>query len=95
MSTLLAAGKAEALALGLGQLVGQTPMVDSSGPVAKVYWTKEQIPAVKTWVDNQMSKQGDVEIDFLPVALSYALPKVLPWAIGAVILIYILGKSSR
>jgi hypothetical protein len=95
MSSLLAAGKAEALALGLGQLVKQTPMVDTSGPVARVYWTKEQVPAVKAWVDTQMSKKGDVEVDFLPVALSYALPKVLPWAIGAIVIVYLIGKASR
>lgn len=75
--------KAEALAIALFKLTGRRPVIEDLGGRARLSWSAEDLPFVRTWFESQLSRPvtavpPDVEIDFLPVVGPYAARSAAP-----------------
>ena len=87
--------KAEAVALGLGKITGKRPQVEDIGGRARVYWADADLPAVRTWFEDQVSRAAvppDVSIDLLPVVGPYAAKSAAPAVLLTLAIGVILGR---
>lgn len=83
MASIQTAIKGEVVASALERITGERPAVEYIGNIARLSWSREQLPQVRAWFTAQMSKDpGDIQIDFAPVVLPYVLKKAGPYAIG-------------
>ena len=95
MAALQAIAKAKATGLILKNLLGAEPNYEYSENFVRLYYTKEQLKNVHNRVNEiatNSSKPGEVRIDLLPIVAPIAIKKVAPYAIGAVVAGYLLGK---
>lgn len=87
--------KAEAVALGLMKMTGRRPMVEYVAGRARVYWSADDLPYVRAWFENQLSKTSippDVSIDLLPVVGPYVARSTGPVVILTLAVGVILGR---
>lgn len=95
MASIQTIAKAKTTGLILKNLLGIEPEYQYFDSYVKIYYSKENLPKVQDRINQiaaNSSKPGDVRIDFLPMVAPMALKKVAPFAIGAIVTGYILGK---
>lgn len=96
MANIASYAKAGTLALALGGLTGQTPVLrqDPDGTVV-VYWPPDKLPAVQDWLTRTANAPGgDFSLDFFPVIQPWLLKKYGLYALGALLLAYLIGKAT-
>lgn len=95
MASIQTIGKARATGLILKNLLGIEPEYQYFDDYVRLYYTKDNLPKVQDRINQiaiNSSKPGDVRIDFVPIVAPAAIKKVAPYAIGAIVAGYILGK---
>jgi len=87
--------KAEGVALALNKMTGRRPLVEDVGGRARVYWSAEDLPHVRAWFEDQVSRASvppDVSIDLLPVVGPYAAKSAAPAVILTLAVGVLLGR---
>lgn len=96
MASIQAITKAKATGLVLKSLFGIEPKYQYFDDYVRIFYSNEDLPTVHAKV-NQIAagskKPGDIRIEFIPIVAPIAIKKVLPYAIGAIVAGYILGKT--
>ncbi len=96
MASLQTIAKAKTTGLILKNLLGVEPDYQYFDNYVRLYYSKENLPKVQERINQiaiNSSKPSDVKIDFLPIVAPAAVKKVLPYALGAVALGFVLGKA--
>lgn len=95
MATVQSIAKAKGTGLILKNLLGVEPQYDYQVDHVKLYYTGNSLNQVRERI-NQIAvssqRPGDVRIDFVPMVAPLVIKKVFPFAIGAIITGYLLGK---
>lgn len=87
--------KAEGVALALYKMTGKRPLVEDVGGRARVYWSRDDLPVVRAWFEDQVSRAAippDVSIDLLPVVGPYAAKSAAPAVILTLAVGVLLGR---
>lgn len=86
--------KGKAVGFALEQVTGKEPVVQDMGDYIKIYWKDEDIPAITKKINDITSKEekGDIRVDWMPVVAPIAIKKALPYAVGILVVGYVLGK---
>lgn len=95
MATVQTIAKAKATGLILKSLLGIEPEYDYQDNFVRLYYTGNNLNQVREKVDQiatTSKKPSDVRVDFFPIIAPAGIKKVLPYALGAVALGYIIGK---
>lgn len=95
MATVQTIAKAKATGLILKNLLGIEPEYQYFDNYVRLYYSNENLPKVQSRINQiaiNSSKPSDVKIDFLPMVAPLAVKKVAPFAIGAIVIGYIIGK---
>lgn len=96
MATVQTIAKAKATGLILKNLLGVEPEYDYQENYVRLYYTGNNLNQVRERVNEiaaTSKKPSDVRIDFIPFVAPVGIKKVLPYALGAVALGYIIGKA--
>lgn len=96
MATVQTIAKAKATGLILKNLLGIEPEYQYFDNYVRLYYSNENLPKVQSRINQiavNSSKPGDVRIDFMPMVAPVAIKKIVPYAIGAIAIGYILGKT--
>lgn len=94
MANLVTSAKVEGVSLALAQILGSTPNTQLYDSYGKISFTPEQTTKLQNMIDSAMVNKGDddVQIDLIPVVLPILLKKIVPVALGVLIVGYILGR---
>lgn len=95
MATVQSIAKAKTTGLILKNLLGVEPEYQYYDDHVRLWYPKEALPTVHERINNiavNSSKPSDVRIDFVPMIAPIGIKKVLPYALGAVAIGYVLGK---
>lgn len=96
MASIQTIGKAKATGLLLKNLLGIEPEYQYFDNYVRLWYPQEDLKRVHERVNQiavNSSKPGDVRIDFVPIVAPTAIKKIVPFAIGAIVAGYILGKT--
>ena len=87
--------KGNAVGFALEQVTDKKPVVQDMGDHIKIYWKDEDIPAITKKINDIISRKekGDIRVDWMPVVAPIAIKKALPYAIGILVVGYVLGKA--
>jgi hypothetical protein len=91
---LTRAATAESYAVALEKMTGVPVAVRHVADYSEVYWTPQNVPAARSWLNRQLSpgKPGDVRVDFGPVVYPVATRRALPFVVGLLLAGYVAGK---
>lgn len=95
MASIQTIAKAKTTGLILKNLLGIEPEYQYFDNYVRLYYPAENLPKVQDKINQiavNSSKPGDVRIDFFPIVAPVAIKKVAPYAIGAIVAGYLLGK---
>lgn len=95
MASIQSIAKAKTTGLILKNLLGIEPEYQYFNDYVRLYYSKENLPKVQDRINQiavNSSKPGDVRIDFVPIVAPAAIKKIAPYAIGAIVAGYLLGK---
>ncbi len=93
MANITSIGKAKAQGLLLKRLFGVEPNYEYGSDHVRVYWQPDKLKIVQMKIAKMQTVQpGDVRIDWFPAVSPLVIKKALPYALGAVVLGYVLGK---
>lgn len=95
MASIQTIAKAKTTGLILKNLLGIEPEYQYFDNYVRLYYSAENLPKVQDKINQiaiNSSKPGDVRIDFIPMVQPLAIKKIAPFAIGAIVTGYILGK---
>lgn len=95
MASIQTIAKAKATGLILKNLFGIEPNYEYKDNYVRLYYRPEQLKGVHGKIDQialNSTKESDVKIDLLPIVAPIAVKKVAPFAIGAIVAGYLLGK---
>lgn len=88
--------KAEAISLALAKVTGRRPIIEKTPAGVRIYWSDEDLPAVRAWFESQVSRVSDVPpditIDLLPVVSPYAVRNVAPAVLVTLAVGVLLGR---
>jgi hypothetical protein len=97
MATVQTIAKAKATGLILKNLLGIEPQYDYQNDYVRLYYSGQGLNQVHEKMNSIAVKSkmpGDVRIDFVPMVAPVAIKKILPYALGAVLAGYIIGKAT-
>lgn len=95
MADLAAIGEAKIEGLLLQKLFGVPPSYEYAPDHVRIYYEPDRLKQVQQRVNAMAtSGPGDVRIDWFPMIQPIVLKQALPYAVGAVILGYLLGKMT-
>lgn len=93
MASLQAIAKAQASGLALKQMFGVQPDYEYLPDHVKVYYTPDKLLQVQNKIASMSTAApGEIRIDWVPMVAPLAIKKSLPFAIGALVAGYIVGK---
>jgi len=95
MATIQNIAKAKTTGLILKNLLGVEPEYQYYNDHVRLWYPKESLPAVHEKINTiavNSEKPSDVRIDLVPMFAPIGIKKVLPYALGAVAVGYVLGK---
>jgi len=92
---LVTSVKAEAIAIALQRLTGFRPLIEDIAGRARIYWSDNDLPAVRSWFENQLTKTSapaEISVDLLPVVGPYAAKSAAPAVLITLAVGVLLGR---
>jgi hypothetical protein len=94
MANISTVAQAETMSLAIKTITGVQPVINYTGENAEILFNKSDIPALQTFIKNQMAKKQAVRINFLPVVAPIALKIAAPYLAAAIVVIYLAGRNK-
>lgn len=98
MAGVLTTIKAESIKAALEKVSSVPANIEYSENGARIYWLPQNQKAMQLWIESNINRAktpSDVNLDLSPVIIPLAVKKALPWALGAVLAGYLLGRGGR
>lgn len=95
MALVQSIAKAQGTGLLLEQLFGVKPSFEYATDHVRVYYEPDRLKQVQAKIGSMAaSGPGDVRVDWFPMVTPLVLKQAAPYAIGAVVIGYLLGKMT-
>lgn len=88
--------KETAVSLAIRALTGEYPDVVNTDTYTQINFTPGQVAILQGTLDEWSSKEpGDFRINYKPVLVPYYVKKFVPWAVGAALGLFLIGRLSK
>ena len=93
MANITTTAKASLLRNAIYKATGAYPELELKENYARIYFAPDELKKAQTWFKKSIEKKpGVIRFDISPVITPYYIKKILPYAIGAAVIFYALGK---
>ncbi len=95
MADIISAARALAIRKGVRKLTGAEPEVELKDDHVRIYFAPDELRIAQEWFKTNMNKEpGEVRMEVGPVVTPYFLKKLVPYAIGALAISFLLGRNA-